>query len=134
MLKNSSGVQRVISVSPRGISRRMACFFVRMIIGLLMGKPAKVAAKSSQAPLCWQEITNFTQNASPATLAELSSGTGRVTRWSNDPSSIVGVATRGSCSRSTGRPIARSPESRTVSDWWKYPLIHQILKNSGESN
>lgn len=74
------GVQHVMLVFPLGILRRMACFFARMIIGLHMGKPVKAVAKSSQDLLCWQEITNFTQNALPATLAEHSLGTERVMR------------------------------------------------------
>lgn len=129
-----SDVRRAISAYPPGISRKMACCFVKTTIGPPTARRARAAVRLSRALLCWQVITNFTQNVLPVHLAGLLSGTARVTLSSSAPNYIAEYATSGRCNRSTERPTVRLPENRIASGWWKYLPAQQTQISKEESN
>jgi len=124
----------VISAYPLGTLRKMAYSFAKMIIGPLMAKHVRAVARSSQALLCWQVITNSTQNALPVPHVVHLSEMARVMRSLSDPSYTAGCATNGRCSHSTGLRIIRSPGNRIASDWSKYHPVRPIRISREESN
>lgn len=107
----------MILAYPLGISRKMACYFVKTIIGPLTAKHVRAVVRSLQVLLCWQAIINFIQNALPVLLAVLSSGMARVMRSSNGLNCIVGCVISDRCSHSTGQRIILSLENHTALDW-----------------
>jgi len=107
----------VILAYPPGTLRKMACYFVKTIIGPLMAKHVRAVVRSLQDQLCWQAITNFIQNALPVLLAVLSSGMARVMRSLNGLSCTAGCVTSDRCSHSTGQRIILSLENHTALDW-----------------
>lgn len=129
-----SDVRHAISAYPPGTLRKMACYFVRTTIGPLTAKRVRVAVRSLQALLCWQAITNFTQNALPVLLAVLLSEMAKVMRSSNGPNYTAGFAISGRCNHSTGQRIIPLLENHIALDWSKYLLAQQIQINREESN
>lgn len=129
-----SDARHATSAYPPGISRKMACYFVKTITGPLTAKRVRTVVRSSQAPSCWRAITSFIRNVLSVLRAVLLSEMARVMRSSNGPSCIAEFVTSGRCNRSTGRRTTLSLENHTALGWSKYLPARQTRISKEELN